>query len=147
MPDRNYPHFEQIPTRWSDADAFGHVNDAQYYSYFDTAINNYLLRSGALDLWIGTLLQFCAESHCRFLSELTYPEVVEAGLRVQHLGNSSVRYEIGLFRSGATKPSAEGWVVQVFVDRGTRRPAALTQAIREALGALRSHEVIPEPRQ
>ena len=145
MPERpNYPHFEYIPTRWSDADPYGHVNDAQYYSYFDTAINNYFVRTGALDLWSGPLLQFCAESRCKFLSELTFPEVVEAGLRVEHLGRTSVRYGIGLFRAGAIQPSAEGWVVQVFVDRETRRPAPLTQAIRTALEAIQMPEAPPE---
>ena len=134
MPDRShYPHFEHIATRWSDADPYGHVNDAQYYSYFDTAINNFLIRTAAFDLHKGPLLQFCAESHCKFMAELTFPEIVEAGLRVEHLGRSSVRYGIGLFRAGRTEPCAEGWVAQVFVDRGTRRPAPMTGEIRHAL--------------
>ena len=141
----NYPHFEHIPTRWSDADPYGHVNDAQYYSYFDTAINNYMLRSGAVDFWKGPLLQFCAESHCKFLSELTFPEIVEAGLQVQNLGRTSVRYGIGLFRAGAPGPSAVGWLVQVFVDRESRRPAPMTPAIRAALEALRPLESHSEP--
>ena len=146
MPERSqFSHFEYIATRWSDADAYGHVNDAQYYSYFDTAINNYLIGSGSLDLRNGPLLQFCAESHCKFLSEFTYPEVVEAGLRVERLGRTSVRYGICLYRSEATQPSAEGWVVQVFVDRETRRPTPLTKAIRAALEALQDAETGKTP--
>ena len=141
MPERSqYRHFEHIPTRWSDADAYGHVNDVQYYSYFDTAINRFLMRAGVLNPREGTHLQFCAESHCRFLSELTFPEIVEAGLRVEHLGRSSVRYGIGLFRAGKTEPSAEGWLVQIFIDRVTRRPSPMMPEVRTVLeGILQEH--------
>ena len=117
----DYPHRLQIPTRWKDNDVYGHVNNVQYYSYFDTVINRWLIREGGLDIHDGAVIGLCAESHCTFHGSLAFPEVVDAGLRVGHLGRSSVKYEIGLFsEEGAL--AAEGWFVHVFVDRDSRRP-------------------------
>ncbi len=135
-----YRHFTPIATRWNDNDVYGHVNNVQYYSYFDTVINAYLIESGSLDFIAGSLLGVCAESHCKFSSELSFPETVEAGLRVEHLGRTSVRYGIGLFRAGQAQAAAEGWFVHIFVDRSTRRPAPLTPALRQALEALSSEK-------
>jgi acyl-CoA thioester hydrolase len=131
-----YRHFSSIGTRWRDNDVYGHVNNIEYYSYFDTVINSYLITFGELDIHAGTLIGVCAESHCKFLSELSFPETVEAGLRVDHLGTSSVRYGIGLFRTGEVAATAEGWFVHVFVERSSRRPAPLTPTLRAALEAL-----------
>ena len=131
-----YKHFVSIATRWRDNDVYGHVNNIEYYGYFDTAINLYLIERGELDLHAGELIGVCAESQCKFIAELSFPEIVEAGLRVEHLGRSSVRYGIGLFRKGTELAAAEGWFVHVFVDRGSRRPAALTPALRAALEQL-----------
>ena len=128
----DYRHFSEITTRWADNDAYGHVNNAQYYSYFDTAISGYLLGSG-LDFKAGPQMGLCAESHCRYLSELSFPDRIDAGLRVEHLGRTSVRYGIGLFRAGEAAAAAEGWFVHVFVDRASRRPAAFTPELRAAL--------------
>ena len=137
MAERNkYKHFLSIGTRWRDNDIYGHVNNIEYYSYYDTVINSYLIASGGLDIHRGTLIGVCAESHCKFLAELSFPETLEAGLCVEHLGTSSVRYGIGLFRSGVDAAAAEGWFVHVFVDRSTRRPSPLTAALRAALEAL-----------
>ena len=132
-----YKHFVSIPTRWRDNDLYGHVNNIEYYGYFDTAINLYLIERGRLDIHAGASIGVCAESHCRFLAELAFPEIVEAGLRVEHLGRSSVRYGIGLFRSGSDAAAAEGWFVHVFVDRVSHRPAELTPVLRAALEQLR----------
>jgi acyl-CoA thioesterase FadM len=101
MPElrENYKYFQQVPTRWNDNDVYGHVNNVQYYSYFDTVISTYLVKQGGLDFLAGPVIGVCAESRCRFLHEFTFPETVEAGLRVEHIGRSSVRYGIGLFRS------------------------------------------------
>lgn len=135
-PDRDaYPRFLTIPTRWKDNDIYGHVNNVEYYSYFDTAINHYLITEGGLDIHSGETIGVCAESHCRFLAAVAFPDPVEAGLRVGHLGNSSVKYEIGLFNPDGS-PLAEGWFVHVFVDRASRRPAGVPEAIRSALGKL-----------
>lgn len=131
-----YPHFQTITTRWKDNDIYGHVNNVEYYSYFDTVINAWLIREGGLDIHGGDRIGVCAESHCRFLDSLAFPDSVDAGLRVSKLGRSSVRYEIGLFRSGSETPAAEGWFVHVFVDRAERRPQAITGPLRTALERL-----------
>jgi acyl-CoA thioester hydrolase len=131
-----YPHFQTITTRWKDNDVYGHVNNVEYYSYFDTVINTWLIREGGLDIHEGGAIGVCAESHCRFLDSLSFPDSVDAGLRVARIGRSSVRYEIGLFRHGSDSPAAEGWFVHVFVDRAGRRPQELGGALRQALERL-----------
>lgn len=131
-----YPHFQPITTRWKDNDLYGHVNNVEYYSYFDSVINAYLIRAGGLDIHAGAVIGVCAESHCKFLDSLAFPESVDAGLRVARIGRSSVRYEIGLFRAGSDAPAADGWFVHVFVDRATRRPVELPAPLRAALERL-----------
>jgi acyl-CoA thioester hydrolase len=131
-----YRHFLAIPTRWMDNDVYGHVNNVVYYSYFDTVINEYLIREGGLDIAEGPTIGLAIETFCRFHQPLAFPEVIDAGLRVGRLGNSSVRYEIGLFRQGEAEPAATGHFVHVFVDRRTRRPAAMPPAIRACLERL-----------
>ncbi len=132
----DYRHFLAIPTRWMDNDIYGHVNNVVYYSYFDTVINEYLIREGGLDIQDGAVVGVCAESHCEFRDSFTFPETVEAGLRVGHLGRRSVRYEIGLFKQGAEAAAAEGHFVHVFVERAAMTPVAIPEAIHAALGRL-----------
>ena len=132
----DYRHFLSIPTRWKDNDVYGHVNNVEYYSYFDTVINTFLITEGGLDIHRGTAIGLCAESHCRFLREIAFPGSVDAGLRVEKLGNSSVRYGIGLFRGGEDALAAEGWFVHVFVDRDSRRSTPIPDPIRAALAPL-----------
>jgi acyl-CoA thioester hydrolase len=131
-----YPHRLAIPTRWHDNDVYGHVNNVEYYAFFDTVINAYLIREGGLDIHGGDVIGVCAESHCEFRAALAFPETVTAGMRVAHLGRSSVRYEIALYGEGAREPAATGWFVHVFVDRETRRPADMPPRLRSALEAL-----------
>ena len=131
-----FRHFLTIPTRWMDNDVYGHVNNVTYYSYFDTVINQYLISEGGLDINQGEVIGIAAESLCRFQRAFTFPEVVEAGLRVSHIGNSSVRYEIGLFHEGEHDAAAAGYFVHVFVDRSSRTPVAIPAAIRAALTPL-----------
>jgi acyl-CoA thioester hydrolase len=119
-----------------DNDVYGHVNNVQYYSYFDTVINEYLIRAGGLDIHAGSVIGLCAESHCTFHAAIAFPEVVRAGLRVGKLGRSSVRYEIGLFAGAAEDPAATGWFVHVFVERRSRRPAEIPAGVRTALEAI-----------
>jgi acyl-CoA thioester hydrolase len=135
----DYPHAQVIPTRWYDNDVYGHVNNVQYYAFFDTIINEYLITTGGLDIINGPAIGLCAESHCAFTAALVFPEPVRAGLRVGHLGSSSVKYEIGLFGGpeGET-PAATGWFVHVFVDRETRRPVPIPDPVRGALEAIAS---------
>jgi len=131
-----YPHFLPIPTRWMDNDLYGHVNNVVYYSYFDTVVNRYLIDPGGLDIHNGTVVGIVAETQCRFFKSFTYPETVQAGLRVGRLGNSSVRYEIGLFAEGEDAARAEGHFVHVFVERGSNRPVPIPGGIRKALQRL-----------
>ncbi len=132
----NYPHFLEIPTRWMDNDVYGHVNNVVYYSYFDTVINDYLMAQGGLDYRDGGVVGIAVETMCRFHKSLAFPDVVDAGLRVGKLGKSSVRYEIGLFRSGDEEPAATGYFVHVFVRRPEHTPVPLPGAIRQALEPL-----------
>ncbi len=136
-----YPHFLTIPTRWMDNDIYGHVNNVVYYSYFDTVINAFLIDPGGLDIHGGPVIGVCAESACRYRAAFAFPESVEAGLRVQHLGRSSVRYEIGLFKAGAEAAVAEGHFVHVFVDRKSMSPVPIPEAIRAALQRI----LVPTP--
>jgi acyl-CoA thioester hydrolase len=131
-----YRHWQKIPTRWGDNDAYGHVNNVVYYSYFDTVVNTYLIAKGVLDIAQSPIIGLAVESLCTFKKEITYPETVDAGLRVGRLGTTSVRYEIGLFREGDPEPAATGYFVHVFVDRATRQPRPLAADLRAALAPL-----------
>lgn len=132
----DYPHRALIETRWGDNDIYGHVNNVEYYAFFDSAINRILINDGGLDIHEGDVIGICAESHCAFLGSLAYPDPVEARLRVAKLGNSSVRYELALFDGPDGQAAAEGWFVHVFVDRKSRRPVPIPHSIREALQTL-----------
>ncbi|MDE2400162.1 MAG: acyl-CoA thioesterase [Burkholderiales bacterium] len=132
-----YAHFNTITTRWLDNDMYGHVNNVTYYSYFDTAVNRYLIDAGVLDIHAGEVIGLVIETHCNYFASLSFPKNVEAGIRVAHIGKSSVRYEIGLFDEGALLSAASGHFVHVYVDRATRRPVALPANFVEALQALR----------
>jgi acyl-CoA thioester hydrolase len=131
-----YLHFLPLPTRWMDNDVYGHVNNALYYAFFDTAINEYLIAEGGHDITSGSAMAFAAESHCQYLSPLAFPGVIDIGLRVGKLGNSSVRYELAIFKQGETFAAAAGYFVHVFVDRITQRPVPLPLKIRAALERL-----------
>ena len=131
-----YPHVLTIPTRWKDNDVYGHVNNVVYYSFFDTAINAWLIEEGGLDIHGGSVIGVCAESHCEYRGALEFPHPVEAHLRVGKLGRSSVRYELALFRPEAAEPAATGWFVHVFVDRESRAPVEMPASIRASLERL-----------
>ena len=128
-----YRHFLPIQTRWADNDIYGHVNNVAYYGWFDTVVNEYLIRSGALDLERSPVIGLVVETGCSYFAELSFPQRVDAGLRVARIGHSSVRYEIGLFAAEAQRASAQGHFVHVYVDRGGRRPVALPPFLRAAL--------------
>jgi acyl-CoA thioester hydrolase len=132
----DYPHRVLIATRWADNDVYGHVNNVEYYGFFDTAINTWLITEGELDIHRGSVIGICAESHCAYHGPLAFPGVVEAHLRVGSLGRSSVRYELALFAEGDAEPAATGWFVHVFVDRETRRPVELAGRLRDCLERL-----------
>jgi acyl-CoA thioester hydrolase len=133
-----YRRFLTIPTRWMDNDVYGHVNNVVYYSYFDTVVNEYLVSSGSLDIERSQVIGLVVETRCRFFRAIAFPDTVHAGLRVAHLGNSSVRYEIGIFRNDEETAAAQGHFVHVYVDRETRRPAGLPVEMRSALEKIRA---------
>jgi acyl-CoA thioester hydrolase len=138
----DYPHLLPITTRWMDNDAYGHVNNVVYFSYFDTVVNTYLIERGALDIQASPVIGLVVEVSCQYLAPLTYPETVTAGLRVAHIGRSSVRYEIAMFAEGSDQAAAQGHFVHVYVDRETRRPVAeLPANLRATLERVR----VPAP--
>ena len=141
----DYPHAQRITTRWMDNDAYGHVNNVVYYSYFDTVVNTYLIERGALDIGRSPVIGLTVETGCKYLVPLTYPETVTAGLRVAHIGRSSVRYEIAIFSQGQESAAAQGHFVHVYVDRVTRRPVELPAPLRAALEPLRVPSNVEAP--
>ena len=131
-----YRHFCPVATRWMDNDVYGHVNNVVYYSYFDTAINRFLIEEGGLDIAAGSVIGLCVESHCTYARPIAFPDALQAGIRTLHLGRSSVKYGIGVFRGEEAQAVAEGWFVHVFVDRATRKSTPIPDAIRAALQRL-----------
>ena len=128
-----YPHIAEMETRWADNDPYGHVNNATYYAYFDTVVNNYLIAHGGLDIFESPVIGVVVETMCRFYESVAYPEIIEIGLGVGKLGNSSVGYELAVFRKGAEKAIASGHFVHVFIDRAEGRPVPVPAIIRAAL--------------
>lgn len=135
-PRSAFPHFLALPTRWMDNDSYGHVNNVNYYSFFDTAVNRYLIDQGVLDIRTDTTVGLVVETGCSYFSSISFPDTVHAGVRVAKLGNSSVRYEIALYRNDEPLPSAAGHFVHVYVDRGANRPTPIPTAVRAALARL-----------
>ncbi len=128
-----YRAFRQITTRWMDNDIYGHMNNVIHYSLFDTAVNGWLIEQGVLDIEHGNQVGLVVETGCRYFAEMAFPDVVTAGIRVAHVGNSSVRYEVGLFRNDEQSASAEGHFVHVYVDRATRKSIPINDRLRAAL--------------
>ena len=131
-----YKVFRSISTRWMDNDAYGHVNNVVYYSWFDTVVNAHLIEQGVLDIHKGTTIGLVIETHCNYFSPIEFPQVVEAGLRVARLGTSSVRYEVGLFIKGEPLTAARGHFIHVYVDRETRKPGPLPAPLQSVLEKL-----------
>jgi len=135
-PRSHYRVFRTIGTRWMDNDVYGHVNNVVYYSWFDTAVNGWLIEQGALDIHAGEVIGLVIETQCNYFAPLAFPQNVHAGLRVAHLGSSSVRYEVGLFAEDGETAAACGHFVHVYVDRVTRRPVPLPAALKTVLQTL-----------
>jgi len=132
----DYAQFRTVPTRWMDNDVYGHVNNVSYYSFFDTAVNGFLIEGGALDIEASPVVSLVVETGCVYFESLAFPEPVEVGLAVDRLGGSSVRYRIGVFRRGGSEAAAQGHFVHVTVDRATRRPVPLPEPLRALLTGL-----------
>jgi len=133
----DYRHFLSIPTRWGDNDAYAHINNTVYYSFFDTVVSRFLLESGAIDLKTSEVIGVVVETGCRYLAPVSFPDLVTAGLRVARIGRTSIRYEIGIFRNDENTASAEGHFIHVYVDRETQtRPTPLPRALQDAVAPL-----------
>jgi acyl-CoA thioester hydrolase len=128
-----YRHFLAIPTRWMDNDVYRHVNNVVYYSYFDTAVNHYLIEQDVLDIEHSPVIGLVVETACQYFAPIAFPDIVNVGLRVGKLGTSSVRYEIGIFRNDEDSASAQGHFVHVYVERASNRPTPLPGDLRAAL--------------
>ncbi|MGB0683202.1 MAG: acyl-CoA thioesterase [Magnetovibrionaceae bacterium] len=126
----DYKHFAAITTRWMDNDVYGHINNVHYYSYFDTVVNTHLIKQGVLDIQNSPVIGLVIETKCNYFRPMTYPNTVEGGLRVTKIGNSSIRYEVGLFVEGEEEIAAQGHFVHVYVDRASGRPTALPAALK-----------------
>ena len=135
-PRSAYKVFRAINTRWMDNDVYGHVNNVVYYSWFDTAVNAHLIESGALDIHHGSTIGLVVETHCNYFAPLAFPQGVEAGLRVAHVGASSVRYEVGIFAEREPLTAARGHFIHVYVDKASRRATALPATLRSVLEGL-----------
>ena len=133
-----YQYFIDITTRWMDNDLYGHVNNVAYYSYFDTVVNRFLIEEGGLDIHASRVIGVVVESKCSFSRPVAYPQDLEAGMRADHVGRTSVRYGIGIFRKGEDPAAAAGYFVHVFVDRTTMQPVPIPDAIRSALEGIGS---------
>lgn len=132
----DYVHFRPVPTRWMDNDVYGHLNNVVYYSLFDTAVNGMLIERGLLDPHKGEQICLVVETGCSYFQSVGFPETLDAGIRVARLGNSSVRYEIGMFRKNQDDAVAEGYFIHVCVDHESRRPVALSAQHRDFLSSL-----------
>ncbi len=136
QPRAHFVHFQTITTRWMDNDIYGHVNNVVHYSFFDTAVNRMLIEAGALDIHAGAVIGLVVHTECHYFDSLAFPQAVHAGIRVAHLGKSSVRFELGLFADDAPLSAAAGSFVHVYVDRASRRPVPVPDALRAVLTPL-----------
>ena len=135
-PRSAFPHFLAMPTRWMDNDSYGHVNNVQYYSFFDTAVNQFLVARGVLDIHADQVVGLVVDTGCSYFSSVSFPDTVHVGVRVAKLGNSSVRYELAIFRNDEQAPAAAGHFVHVYVDRGSNLPVPIPAAVRSVLVSL-----------
>jgi acyl-CoA thioester hydrolase len=143
MTSKNTPHlrsdyrwFTEISTRWADNDVYGHINNVVYYAFFDTAVNQFLIKSGVLDIHAGLQIGLVIETGCNYFAPLAFPQRINAGIRVTKLGTSSVRYEVALFAEGSDVAAAQGHFVHVYVNKATRRPEPLSATLRTCLSSI-----------
>lgn len=132
----NFRHFQPITTRWHDNDVYGHVNNVVYYSFFDSAVNSFLIDAGVLDIQHGEVIAYVVSSSCDYFASIAFPQRIEVGVAVSKLGNSSVHYTLGVFLEGEQQACAVGRFVHVFVDRASNRPVPVPQPARTVLSRL-----------
>lgn len=129
----SYQCFYPVTTRWNDNDTYGHVNNVVYYSYFDSAVNRFLIEQGGLDIHRSDIVAYVVNSQCHYLAPISYPEQIEVGMSVKKLGTSSVTYSVAIFKAGETSASAHGDFVHVFVDQVSNKAVPIPAHIRDAL--------------
>jgi acyl-CoA thioester hydrolase len=134
----DFKHFHAITTRWMDNDVYGHVNNVVYYSWFDTVVNEFLIANEVLDIEHSPVIGLVIETQCNYFASVAFPDRITAGLRVTKLGNSSVRYEVGIFRGDEESASAQGHFIHVYVDRETRKPSAIPEKMRLLLQTIQA---------
>jgi acyl-CoA thioester hydrolase len=135
-PRSAYVHFTELSTRWMDNDVYGHVNNVVYYSFFDTAVNGYLIAAGCLDIRNSPIVGLVVETGCQYFKPIAFPDALLVGIRVAKLGTSSVRYEIGIFLNGDESAAAEGYFVHVYVDRAANKSVPIPDHVRKVLSGL-----------
>jgi acyl-CoA thioester hydrolase len=133
-----YSYWQVVSTRWRDNDIYGHVNNAVYYSYIDSVINGYMVKEEVLDPWNSEIVGIVVESHCEFYRPLRYPVLIDGGMRVEQLGTSSVRYEVGMFPQDESRAAAVGGFTHVFVHRSSNRPVPIPRNVRAVLEKLQN---------
>ena len=132
--------FEEVHSRWMDNDAYGHINNVVYYSFFDTAVNRYLIERNVLDIAKSETIGLVIETQCKYFAPIVYPDLIHVGLKVAHLGNSSVKYEVAIFANDDDIASALGHFVHVYVDRISNKPTPIPQNVRVVLqGLVKTH--------
>ncbi len=136
-----FGHFQEITTRWADNDVFAHVNNVIYYSYFDTAVTEFLIRNGVLDIEKSDVVGLVVNTQCNYFSSIAFPDRVHVGLRIANQGTSSVRYDIAIFRNDEQTASAQGHFVHVYDDRATNRPVPVPQNLVRALEKIKRPDV------
>jgi acyl-CoA thioester hydrolase len=137
-PRSAFPHLSALATRWMDNDSYGHVNNVNYYSFFDTAVNRLLIDRGVLDIHKSDIVGFVVDTGCSYFSSISFPDIIHVGVRVAKLGTSSVRYELALYRNDDPLPSAAGHFVHVYVDRPSGKSVPIPPAVREVLASLQA---------
>ncbi len=135
-PHDSYKYHLIIPTRWADNDVYGHVNNSVYYFFFDTVVNRWLIENDLLDIGQSETIGLVVSTSCDFFAPLSFPELISAGLRVSQIGNSSVTYEIGLFREDTMDPAAQGHFTHVYVDEASRQSKSISSEMRGKLKTL-----------
>jgi len=129
----DFKYILPLQTRWADNDIYGHINNVAYYSYFDTIVNEFLISTGVLDIHQGDIIGLVVENGCQYFAPLAFPQKLDGALKISHIGNSSVKYELGIFQHDLEAPAAEGHFIHVYVDRTTRKPVPLPDNFRNAL--------------
>ena len=132
-------HFRAMTTRWGDNDAYGHMTNVTYLSFFDSTVCQYLIEGGVLNVQTSPVVGLVAEANCRYFKEITFPSIINVGMRIGHQGNSSIRYEIGLFRDDDDLACAQGLLVHVYVERQSGRPVSIPADISRAVAPLHRH--------